>query len=110
MGDEVEVINDDYNNDDVAVVVNEEPPMSARDKFLFDNSSPHKLTLPWSIHSGWAFNQGPIKINLKTRSAFIWGMVVMPEQLTEDLQLQMKISYYKLMTPTKNNFKGSSKD
>ena len=37
MGDEVEVINDDYNNDDVAVVVNEEPAMSARDKFLFDN-------------------------------------------------------------------------
>ena len=68
------------------------------DKFLFDNSSPHKLTLPWSIHSGWNLNQGPIKINLKNRSAFIWGMVVMLEQLTEDLQLRMKISYLKLMT------------
>ena len=68
------------------------------DKFLFDTSSPHKLTLPWSTHSGWALNQGPIKINLKTRSAFIWGMALMPEQLTEDLQLQMKISYHKLMT------------
>ena len=36
MVGEVEVINDDYDNDDVAVVV-EEPAMSERDKFLFDN-------------------------------------------------------------------------
>ena len=34
MVDEVQVINDDYDNDDVAVV---EPAMSERDKFLFDN-------------------------------------------------------------------------
>ena len=65
--------------------------------YLFGSSSPHKLTLPWSTHSGWALNQGAINIDLKTRSAFIWGMVLMPEQLTEDLQLKMKISYYKLM-------------
>ena len=37
MGDEVEVINDDYDNDDVAVVVQEEAAMSEREKFLFDN-------------------------------------------------------------------------
>ena len=66
------------------------------DKFLFENSSPHKLRLPWNSQSGWRLNRGPININLKTRSAFIWGMVLMPEQLTEDLQLQMKIKYFKV--------------
>ena len=66
------------------------------DKFLFENSSPHKLRLPWNFQSGWLLNQGPININLKTRSAFIWGMVLMPEQLTENLQLQMKIKYFRV--------------
>ena len=36
MADEIEVIKDDYDNDDVAVL-DQEPPMSERDKFLFDN-------------------------------------------------------------------------
>ena len=36
MADEIEVIKDDYDNDDVAVL-EQEPPMSERDKFLFDN-------------------------------------------------------------------------
>ena len=36
MADEVEVINDDYDNDDVAVM-DEELVMSERDKFLFEN-------------------------------------------------------------------------
>ena len=47
MGDEVEVINDDYDNDDVAVVVQEEAAMSERDKFLFDN-----LVHWWHISRG----------------------------------------------------------
>ena len=36
MADEIEGIKDDYDNDDVAVL-EQEPPMSERDKFLFDN-------------------------------------------------------------------------
>ena len=36
MADEIEVIKDDYDNDDVAVL-DQDPPMSKRDKFLFDN-------------------------------------------------------------------------
>ena len=53
--DEIEVISDDYNNDDVAVVLEEEPPMSARDKFLFDNLvrtiNAHKKAKIWGNHN-----------------------------------------------------------
>ena len=64
----------------------------------FYGPSIHKLKVAWSTITGWVLNQGGIKIKLGARSLFAWGMLFLKEQLTQNVQFHMKISYYRIGT------------
>jgi hypothetical protein len=72
---------------------------SLAEKSIFE-SSKHYLAFPWTMSSGWNLDKASIvEFNIRFgdphRTAFIWGMVFLNNQLKMPFKFSLKIKYFK---------------